>query len=63
MRISKDFAPTTIVLESREDLDFLKDAIYAAQKHEDSKRFLSLCGNFSETSFQQKLKYFMGQLK
>lgn len=61
MKINKEFAPIIITLETSDDLLFLKTVLEAAYRDMEDSYRISLSRN--ETSFQQKVKYMLGQLK
>lgn len=61
MKINRQFAPITIILEYESDLVAFKNILLAADRQESSNRSIFLPANPSD--LQQKIRYMMDKLK
>lgn len=61
MKINKQFAPVTIVLEHESDLTDFKNILLAAHRHECSNR--RIFSPKDPSDLQQKIQYMLDRLK
>jgi hypothetical protein len=60
MKINKQFAPVTIVLEHESDLTDFKNILLTANRYENSNRRIFFSSNLSD--LQQKIQYMLDRL-